>query len=117
MPRSSLFSHPSRRWLIPAALVAVAVLLFASVTLAGERRERVLPAEGGTLVERSTGSVERVNPLLATTPAERDLAALVFAGLTRTGPAGEPSPDLAEEWIASPDGRVFGFRLRRDMSW
>jgi len=118
MPLSSPRVHPSRRWLLPAALAAVVLLLLlVSGPLAGAGGRRVIPAEGGTLVERGRSTVERVNPLLAVTPAEHDLAALVFAGLTRTGPAGEPVPDLAEEWAASPDGRVFVFRLRRDLSW
>lgn len=89
----------------------------AVVSVERRRDERVLPAEGGVYVEVAAGPVERVNPLLASTPAERDLVELVFAGLTRVGPSGEALPDLAEEWDVSPDARIFRFRLRRSVSW
>ncbi|MGD9891583.1 MAG: peptide ABC transporter substrate-binding protein [Dehalococcoidia bacterium] len=92
--------------------------LLAFVLLATRRNDgQLVPAEGGTLVESSIGPVERVNPLLAVTPAERDLAALVFSGLTRPGPGGEALPDVAEAWDVSNDGRSFTFALRRDLSW
>lgn len=98
-------------------LVSVALAVVGLLTLRGQDQRPVVAAEGGTLVESATGPVERVNPLLARTPAERDLARLVFAGLTRPGPGGEPLPDLAEGWEVSPDARVFLFRLRREVSW
>jgi peptide/nickel transport system substrate-binding protein len=105
------------RSLLLLALACAALALIAMRSLRGPRDARLLPAEGGTYTETSSGAVERINPLLAATPAERDLAELVFAGLTRVGPGGEAAPDLAEEWQASPDARTFIFRLRRDLSW
>jgi peptide/nickel transport system substrate-binding protein len=98
------------------ALLFVALLLVVLLSTRGDDG-RLMPAEGGTLVEAAAGPVERVNPLLAATPAERDLAALVFSGLTRPGPSGEALPDVAESWEVSADGRSFTFTLRRDLSW
>lgn len=83
----------------------------------GRQTNRVLPAEGGAFVERSSGAVTAINPLLAETQAERDLAALVFAGMTRMGPDGSAVPDLADEWEASADALTFTFRLRRGLEW
>src|SRR5215207_8983797 len=103
----------NRGLLLAGALFALVVVV-ALVALGGDGGN-LRPAEGGTLVEASAGPVERVNPLLAGTPAERDLAALVFAGLTRPGPGGEAIPDLAEEWRVSEDGRTVTFDLRRDL--
>jgi peptide/nickel transport system substrate-binding protein len=113
--RSTLPPLQSRPLLVGLALVVVLLL----VVLLVVRRPvgTVVPAEGGTLVERALGPVERVNPLLASTPAEHDLAALVFAGLVRFGPGGEPLPDVAESWETSGDGRSVIFTIRRDLSW
>ncbi|MGH2600978.1 MAG: ABC transporter substrate-binding protein, partial [Dehalococcoidia bacterium] len=113
--RRTLPSIPNRGLLL-AGLLFVALLVVAVIALRGNGGPTV-PAEGGTIVESSAGPVERVNPLLASTPAERDLAALVFSGLTRPGPGGEAVPDVAEEWEVSNEGRTFTFRLRRDVSW
>ncbi len=78
----------------------------------------IVPAEGGWLREAVAGSAARVNPLDAgASPAERDLAALVFTGLTRPGPDGMPRPALAESWQVSDDARTFTFTLRNGLTW
>jgi peptide/nickel transport system substrate-binding protein len=116
IPRPTLPAVRTRGPLL-AGLIFLLVLAVALAALRGGERGNLRPAEGGTLVESSTGPVERVNPLLASTPAESDLAALVFAGLTRPGPAGDALPDVAEGWETSEDGRTVTFTLRRDLSW
>ena len=69
-------------------------------------------------VEAIVGSPARVNPLFAPlNDTDRDLAALVFSGLTRLGPDGQVLPDLAESWKISEDGLTYIFRLRRDVDW
>ena len=72
---------------------------------------------GGSYIEGVVGSAERVNPLFATTALERDLAALVFSGLTRPGSDGAPLPDLARAWEVSPDGMTYTFYLRAGVLW
>jgi peptide/nickel transport system substrate-binding protein len=69
-------------------------------------------------VEAIVGSPARVNPLFAPlNDTDRDLATLVFSGLTRLGPEGEVIPDLAESWDISEDGLSYTFHLRRDVKW
>ena len=69
-------------------------------------------------VEAIVGSPARVNPLFATlNDTDRDLAALVFSGLTRLGPDGQVLPDLAESWEISDDGLTYTFHIRRDVDW
>ena len=63
--------------------------------------------------EAVVGAPSRVNPLFAhLNDADRDLASLVFSGLTRLGADGGVLPDLAETWEISEDGRSFTFHLR-----
>jgi peptide/nickel transport system substrate-binding protein len=69
-------------------------------------------------VEAIVGSPARVNPLFAPlNDTDRDLAALVFSGLTRLGPEGKVLPDLAESWEIADDGLTYTFHLRRDVTW
>ncbi len=49
--------------------------------------------------------------------AERDLAALVFEGLTRPGPNGVPEPALAERWTVDTSGTLWTFTLRPELRW
>ncbi|MGZ3586533.1 MAG: ABC transporter substrate-binding protein [Candidatus Limnocylindrales bacterium] len=63
------------------------------------------------------GRVTTVDPLYVATPAERDLAALLFRGLVRLGPGGDVVGDLASSWEVSESGRVYTFALRPDARW
>ncbi|MCC6904251.1 MAG: peptide ABC transporter substrate-binding protein [Anaerolineae bacterium] len=72
---------------------------------------------GQVYTEAIVGQPHYVNPLLATTQADRDLVSLVFSGLTRLDQYGEPVPDLAESWTVSRDGLTYTFTLRQDVTW
>ena len=60
------------------------------------------------------GRPDSVSPLSARTQADRDLVALVYAGLVRNGPSGSLVPDLAERWSVDSSGAVWTFQLRDD---
>lgn len=71
-----------------------------------------------TYREALVGSVQRLNPLFASlNPVDRDIASLIFEGLTRTNQYGEPEPALATEWVTSSDGLEYIVTLREDVLW
>lgn len=78
---------------------------------------QLIPAHGGTYVEGAIGAPTTLNPLLARTQSERDLARLLFRGLTRVDGSGTPQPDLAESWTVSDDGLTYTFTLRPNATW
>ncbi len=63
------------------------------------------------------GHPDSISPLTARTQADRDLVALVFAGLVRNGPSGTIVPDLAERWSSDASGTTWTFELRDDARW
>jgi peptide/nickel transport system substrate-binding protein len=67
--------------------------------------------------EALIGEARYVNPILARTQVDKDLASLVFSGLTRVDDYGQPQPDLAQNWQVSEDGLTYTFQLRRDVTW
>src|SRR3989344_3730483 len=73
---------------------------------------REVPAHGGRLAEGVIGSPRFINPLLASSDADRDLTSLVYAGLLKATPEGKLVPDLAERYTISPDGLVYDFVIR-----
>ncbi len=78
----------------------------------------LVPTAGGHYVEAYVGQPNALNPLLADSdPADRELLPLLYAGLTRRSPDGQPVPDLAERWDVSPDGRTYTFTLRPNLRW
>lgn len=97
----------------------LAALLCVSALLGLYALERSLlvttPAVGGTLVEGEIGSPRFINPLLAITDADRDLAALTYAGLMGLSGDGSLSPVLAESYTIAEDGKAYTFTLRENV--
>lgn len=70
-----------------------------------------------TINEGIVGTIQRLNPLLITTQAERDVNSLIFEGLVTINEFGEPSPELALDWVVSRDGYEYVVQLRQDVLW
>ncbi|RJQ29464.1 peptide ABC transporter substrate-binding protein [Candidatus Parcubacteria bacterium] len=100
------FSPKERRFFVGAGTIGVisAIVLTA---LWVEGSTRVVAAEGGEFIEGVIGQPAYVNPLLATTEADKNLARLVFSSLT----------SLAEKVEASKDGRTWKVRLKERLTW
>lgn len=98
-------------------MIAAAVLYPLLRRQGSSRTPVVGVVEDQTFIEAIAGQPQWVNPLLAVSQADRDLASLVFSGLTRLNRFGEPVPDLAQSWQVSADGLVYIFHLRQDVVW
>lgn len=122
LPGSISFSQFIRK--LPPSdqfIAAVLALVFAGTCLVGlialERTVLVrVPAKGGELTEGIVGTPRFVNPLLAFTDVDRDIATLTYAGLMGLGGNGL-TPVLAESYTISPDGKVYTFVLRPDVKF
>lgn len=85
--------------------------------VAEQGRPETVPAFGGSYVEGVVGGPTHLVPLLAVTQVDRDVARLVFTGLTRFDRGGGIVPDLAASMEVEDDGRVWTFELRDDARW
>lgn len=96
-------------------MIAVAVGAFAALALLYRVSAHFMvpvPAKGGTLEEGVVGTPRFVNPLLAASDADRDISALVYAGLMKKDEGGDLVPDLAESYEVSADGLTYTFTLK-----
>jgi peptide/nickel transport system substrate-binding protein len=75
------------------------------------------PAYGGTYVEGVAGVPQYLNPVIAATDVDEDVARLAFSGLTRYDQAGTIIPDLASAFRTESDGRIWTFDIRDDATW
>jgi peptide/nickel transport system substrate-binding protein len=105
------------RWqmLIAALGIAFLSVLLGYLSLNTTSIER--PDVGGTYIEGMIGRPNTVNPVMLYNDVDRDLAALVFNGLTRASENGNLQPDLASRWTIAPDGLVYTFTLRSNIQW
>jgi peptide/nickel transport system substrate-binding protein len=99
-----------------AALLGLASL-FGILAAGAGRGDLSPPRPGDTYVEAMVGTPRLVNPLLASSDVDVDLAHLVYSGLMRVDALGDLAPDLASGWQVSPDSRVYTFTLRPDARW
>src|SRR5437867_4119634 len=102
---------------IVVALLTLMVVV-SVVTIAMDTREaRVVPAYGGTYVEGVTGVPQYLNPVIAATDVDQDIARLVFSGLTRFDRDGAIVADLASTFRTEAEGKVWTFEIRPDAIW
>jgi len=95
--------------------ILVIAMLISALAMAARSADGFMtevPAHGGTLREGIVGLPRTVNPVLAVTDADKDLSALVYAGLMRSE-GGSIIPDIAESYVVSDDGLNYTFNLRQ----
>jgi len=64
------------------------------------------------------GEPESLDPAIVTGQVEMRAVRGLFEGLTRLDPkTARPIPGLAESWEISPDGRIYTFHLRTNLTW
>ncbi|KKR78933.1 MAG: Extracellular solute-binding protein family 5 [Candidatus Nomurabacteria bacterium GW2011_GWA2_40_9] len=71
-----------------------------------------VPVSGGSITEGIIGTPRFINPILATSDADKDLVSLIYGGLMRKSTDGELSFDLAEKVDVSKDGLSYTFTLK-----
>jgi peptide/nickel transport system substrate-binding protein len=74
-------------------------------------------ATGGSYVEGVIGGHRHLDPLIAETAVDRDVARLAFSGLMRLDRTGEIVPDLAASVSVDQEGKVWTFAIRDDARW
>lgn len=115
LPR--ILSHAERTVLTGAVIIFVVSAWFLSRAYLTEHLTPV-PAPGGNYTEAIIGSPSLVNPLWAdASSADRDLSALLFAGLFRTNTSLTPEPDLADTYTVSEDGKIYTINLKPNLFW
>jgi peptide/nickel transport system substrate-binding protein len=108
---------PFDRVLIKASLLMFFVALGFTLYYVNERYLETVPNDGGVLTEGIVGTPRFVNPVLAVTPADKDLVALVYAGLMRLGPNGDIVSDMAESITMSEDGLTYSVVLKNGFTF
>jgi peptide/nickel transport system substrate-binding protein len=103
---------------VVVALLTIALLVVVTGYAAFSVTTVEVPKAGGTYVEGIAGNPHAINPILCqSNPVDRDLASLIFTGLTRVNEKGEVVPDLARDWEITRGGTAYTFHLREDVVW
>lgn len=101
-------------------VVLLAAFCISAITLLYQTSAALMvevPSVGGELTEGVIGTPRFINPLLAVSSADRDLSALIYAGLMKPTPEGTLEAELAESFSISENGRTYDFVLRQDATF
>lgn len=72
---------------------------------------------GGTIIAGLSGDVPTLNPGLTTNPNAFYVAGCIYSSLVSLDFNMNPVPDLAESWNISPDGKIYTFKLFKNIKW
>ncbi len=106
------FASKSERAIIIALLVAGAVAGLVAVWAISSSYLITIPARGGSFSEGILGVPRHINPLLASSDADRDLVTLIYSGLLRATSPESYINDLAESYEISTDGLVYTVKIK-----
>ncbi|KKW19838.1 MAG: Extracellular solute-binding protein family 5 [Parcubacteria group bacterium GW2011_GWA2_51_10] len=109
--------RPSERLLLYTLTALLAVSALSLVIGLNASISVVVPSPAGSISEGVVGPPRFINPVLAISQADEDLAQLVYAGLTRALPDGTIVPDMADRFEISDDGTVYTFTLKEGLTF
>ncbi|HZZ99189.1 MAG TPA: ABC transporter substrate-binding protein [Candidatus Paceibacterota bacterium] len=105
------------RYLILAFVLVIIGSLIAIPFSAYSHFTKPMPDFGGSFSEGEVGQPRLINPLLATSDADRDLVSLIYSGLLKYNPSGQLVPDLAKSYEISSDGLNYTLYLNDQAKW
>src|SRR5688572_20438679 len=76
-----------------------------------------IPAEGGIYTEGVLGSLDNLNPILASSAAERSGSRLLFAQLLSYDDEGDLVGELVRSWAPVQDGKAYDIVLWEGIKW
>ncbi|OGI76252.1 hypothetical protein A3C67_03085 [Candidatus Nomurabacteria bacterium RIFCSPHIGHO2_02_FULL_42_19] len=114
---NNVLSHFSKKeWVVFATLVLVFFVSTLAILQNINNSFMVsVPLRGGSINEGVVGTPRFINPVLASSPADQDLIALIYSGLLRKSPDGTLIPDLAEKYEVAENGLSYTFTLRDNL--
>ena len=96
----------------------VAAILLCSLTVVAYQCQQVSPPPSGEGVLNLYGiDPLTLDPALSGEMTSHGYVTQLFSGLVRSGDELEPTPDIAQSWQVSDDGRTYTFYLRQDVKF
>ena len=105
----------SDRFLVRLAFFAVIATGIWFIFTLNQQHSSTVPTAGGSFTEGIIGTPRFVNPVLASTKTDEDVAALIYSGLMKVDPDGNLVNDAAESIAVSEDGLTYTIKLRKDV--
>lgn len=102
-----------------SVILVLALSLLGSTVGVSQAAEsgKVARPTGGTLNYGEYGRPATLDPITSNEMISMRISELLFNGLVGINERQDVVPELAKNWEASKDGRVYTFNLRKDVTW
>jgi len=110
---SALATFSKKEWIVFGVLFLA--LFISTISLVQSINKSLMvsiPLRGGSVSIGIVGTPRFINPILATSPVDQDLVAIIYSGLMRKNGDGTITPDLAEKYEVDKNGLVYTFTLK-----
>lgn len=112
----TISTFSKKEWIVFITIIVVMVMsTVVMLQILNSKYQTVTPSRGGSFSEGIVGTPRFVNPVLASSDADKDITALIYSGLMRKKSDGSIVPDLAENYTVSANGLVYTFVLKTDI--
>lgn len=108
---------PSDKFILKTLIFTSFIVSIVGIGITSKAFSIYVPEKGGSLTEGIIGTPRFINPLLAATPADKDMVGLIYSGLMRLGPDGNLIPDMAESITPSDDGLTYNVVLKEGLKF
>jgi peptide/nickel transport system substrate-binding protein len=102
-------------WLALISLLFIGV--YAQTQALTQYYQTTQPAPGGTYVEGVIGTINNLNPIFASSPADRVATQLIFSRLLTYNTENQLVGDLAINWSLNEDQTVYTVNLKEEVTW
>jgi peptide/nickel transport system substrate-binding protein len=110
--------NKKERYFVVGLIILMVISAFGWIIVHRITTTIVAPNFGGSFTEGIVGSPQYINPVLSqASDSDRDIAELIFSGLTKYNSKGEIVPNLAQEYKIGDNGKTYEFILRNDIVW
>jgi peptide/nickel transport system substrate-binding protein len=107
----------TEKWLVSISTLGFIIFSIAALLIFNQNFLKIVPTQGGKLIEATIGTPRFINPLFAISQTDRDLTTLIYSGLTRFDSNGEIILDLAESFEISEDKKSYTFYLKDNLKF
>ncbi len=107
--------RPTEKFIFGIAVLTALISGLYFLEQVNKKYSTEVPILGGTYTEGIVGYARFINPVLAYSDADKDMASLLYSGLLKPSNEGKLVANIAESWNISEDGLIYTITLKPDL--
>lgn len=102
-------------WLV--IIIGLVALSLVQIIITNSKNTTKIAVKGGIYTEGIVGRITTINPIYASTDAEKAASALAYPGLLNYDTQGKLRGRLAQSWSVDTTGKTWTIKLQENLKW